>query len=143
MKKRMTIDEASAAYKIPIEILKEYESWGLCEEVKKVMGDWKYDDSDLEKLSLIMTLHDIGFDTAEVRTYMELLLEARDTADERMRMLDEKRGKTLDEIHLREKQLDRLDYLRYKIRKTEERKTVKRGHARRDRMSAGNMKKSL
>lgn len=34
----MTIDEASERYKVPIEILKEYESWGLCDAVKKVMG---------------------------------------------------------------------------------------------------------
>ena len=34
----MTIDEASERYKVPIEILKEYESWGLCDAVKKVMA---------------------------------------------------------------------------------------------------------
>lgn len=112
----MTIDEASKRYQIPIEILKEYESWGLCGAVKKVMGAWQYDDSDLEKLSLIMTLHDIGFSTEEIETYMRLLLEQQDTDKERLRMLEKKRAEALDEIHFREKQLDRLDYLRYKIR---------------------------
>lgn len=34
----MTIQEASKQYGIPIEILQEYESWGLCNEVKKVIG---------------------------------------------------------------------------------------------------------
>ena len=57
----MTIYEASERYCIPIQILREYESWGLCGEVKKVMGSWRYDDSDLERLVTIMTLHDIGF----------------------------------------------------------------------------------
>lgn len=112
----MTIDEASKQYQIPIEILKEYESWGLCGAVKKVMGSWQYDDSDLEKLSMIMTLHDIGFNTEEIETYMRLLLEQQDTDKERLRMLEKKRTEALDEIHFREKQLDRLDYLRYKIR---------------------------
>lgn len=112
----MTIDEASKRYQIPIEILKEYESWGLCGAVKKVMGAWQYDDSDLEKLSMIMTLHDIGFDTEEIETYMRLLLERQGTDKERLQMLEEKRTEALDEIHFREKQLDRLDYLRYKIR---------------------------
>lgn len=56
----MTIDEASKLYNIPLEILHEYEKWGLCNAVKKVMGSWQYDDSDLENLRLIMTLHDIG-----------------------------------------------------------------------------------
>lgn len=57
----MTIEEASKKYNIPIHILKEYESWGLCQEVKKVMGFWQYDETDLERLSLIMTLYDLDF----------------------------------------------------------------------------------
>ena len=56
----MTIQEASEAYQIPMHILREYESWGLCGAVKKVMGQWQYDDTDLERLSTIMTLHDIA-----------------------------------------------------------------------------------
>ena len=51
----MTIYEASEKYHIPIKILQEYESWGLCSEVKKVMGSWHYDESDIERLSMIMT----------------------------------------------------------------------------------------
>lgn len=31
----MTIDEASKLYNIPLEILHEYEKWGLCNAVKK------------------------------------------------------------------------------------------------------------
>lgn len=111
----MTIDEASARYNIPIEILKEYESWGLCNAVKKVMGAWQYDDQDIERLSMIMTLHDIGFDKDEVENYMRLLLEGKSTEIQRLAMLNKRRSTTLDEIHFREMQLDRLDYLRHKI----------------------------
>jgi hypothetical protein len=46
---RMTKEEASRAYNIPIEILDEYESWGLCGTVKEVMGVWQYDDRDFER----------------------------------------------------------------------------------------------
>lgn len=49
----MTKQEASERYNIPFWLLDEYESWGLCQEVKKVMGSWQYDDSDLEHLSMI------------------------------------------------------------------------------------------
>ena len=59
--RQMTKEEASQHYLIPMDILDEYESWGLCSTVKQVMGQWQYDDQDLERLSLIMTLHDIGF----------------------------------------------------------------------------------
>lgn len=114
---KMTIKEASERYQIPMEILREYESWGLCGTVKKVMGAWQYDDQDLERLGLIMTLHDIGFQNEEVEEYMRLLLEGENTEERRMQMLNRRRGIALDEIHLREKQLERMDYLRYMIRK--------------------------
>ena len=38
-------------------------------------------------------------------------------------MLNEKRNGTLDEIHFKEKQLDRLDYLRFEIKKASENKS--------------------
>ena len=113
----MTIFEASEKYNIPVKILRAYESWGLCGEVKKVMGSWQYDDSDIERLSTIMTLHDIGFTNAEVERYMKLLLQGTSGEEERLKMLETKRNGTLDEIHFKERQLDRLDYLRFEIQK--------------------------
>ena len=114
----MTIQEASERYQIPMHILREYESWGLCGAVKKVMGDWQYDDTDLERLSTIMTLHDIGFTSEEVEAYMRLL-ERENSCVQRLAMLEEKRDAALDEIHFKERQLQRLDYLRHEIRKTQ------------------------
>ncbi len=113
----MTKDGASQRYRIPPHILDEYESWGLCGALKKVMGAWQYDDEDLERLSTIMTLHDIGFTAEEVENYMRLLLEQPDSDRQRLRMMEEKRKATLDEIHFRERQLQRLDYLRHEIQK--------------------------
>lgn len=111
----MTIDEASERYNIPIRILQEYESWGLCGEVKKVMGSWQYDESDIERLSIIMTLHDIEFTNEEIEQYMRLLVEGDSTKAKRMKMLENKRNETLDEIHFKQRQLDRLDYLRFEM----------------------------
>lgn len=113
----MTQQEASEHYNIPVSILQEYESWGLCGAVKRVMGVWQYDDEDLQRLSTIMTLHDIGFTTEEVETYMRLLLEQPDSDAKRLRMMEERRKETLDEIHFRERQIQRLDYLRREIQK--------------------------
>lgn len=113
----MTIEEASERYQIPMHILRTYESWGLCGAVKKVMGAWQYDDADLERLSTIMTLHDIGFTTDEVEQYMRLLLEGTSADALRLKMLERKRLAALDEIHFREHQLQRLDDLRHEIRK--------------------------
>ncbi len=121
----MTIHEASERYNIPIEILREYESWGLCGAVKKVMGVWQYDDEDISRLSTIMTLHDVGFTNDEVENYMRLLLEGENTEQERLEIIRQHRDSTLDEIHFKQAQLDRLDYLRYKIQKAGQQKTNK------------------
>lgn len=113
----MTKQEVSERFQIPVSILDEYESWGLCDSVKQVMEVWQYDDQDIERLSLIMTLHDIGFSNQEILAYMRLYLSGKDTQAERLAMLERRRSDFLDEIHLKEMQLDRLDYLRYEIKK--------------------------
>ena len=112
----MTIDEVSRQYQIPIEILQQYERWALCGETKKVRGNWQYDDWDLKQLSLIVNLYDMGFKATQVESYMRLMLKEQNTQDERLHMLNIKREQMLKEIHRREKQLERLDYLRHKIR---------------------------
>lgn len=112
----MTMEEVSCQYQIPEKILKEYEHLSGSGSVKKGKEDWQYDEQDLERLSLIMTLHDIGFEKEEVEEYMILVIQGANTGDERLRILQKKRAGLLDEIHFREKKLDHLDYLRYKIK---------------------------
>lgn len=112
----MTIEEVSRKYLIPRKILEEYESWGGCGAVKKVIGAWQYDEQDLERLSLIMTLHDIGFEKEEIESYMTLMIQGSDKGNVRLMMLEKKRVDLLDEIHFQEKKLEHLDYLRYGMR---------------------------
>lgn len=47
----------------------------MCQEIKKVMGFWQYDETDFERLSLIMMLHDLDFTVEEINKYMKLSLE--------------------------------------------------------------------
>jgi DNA-binding transcriptional MerR regulator len=115
----MTKEEIFQKYNIPPDVLDEYHKWNLCGEVKKVMGTWQYDDSDLEKLSTIMTLHKIGFEKPDVEKYMRLLETGCTTEKERLEMLGKKRDESLEEIHFKEKQISCLDYLRQKIRNDE------------------------
>lgn len=112
----MTAEEVSRRYQVPIKILDEYREWGLCGAVKMAMDDWQYGDRDLERLSMIMVLHDMGFEKEEVEHYMKLLIQGDGTWRERLKMLDYRRNVTLDEIHLKEKQLERMDYLRTEMR---------------------------
>ena len=58
-----------------------------------------------------------GAGPEEVESYMRLMLAGESTENERMKMLDAKRSKALDEIHFRERQLERMDYLRHEMKK--------------------------
>ena len=99
----MTIEEVSRCCGIPLKALQEY------------------DDTDPEHLSVLITLHEIGFERAEIETYMRLM-EKEDSDGQRLRILDRKRRGLLDEIHFREKQLSHLHYLRYSIRREQNKK---------------------
>lgn len=110
--------EVSQRYDIPVSILKEYESWGLCDVVKIVMGEWQYDDQDIERLSTIMALHDLDFSHDDIESYMRLLLEDKNGEEACMNLLTSQRQKKLAAIHLEEKKLERIDYLRHVIQKS-------------------------
>lgn len=105
----MTREEVLRRYKIPGEILDEYEPQGQ-----------QYDDSDIERISTIMTLRDIGFKKEDIKAYMLLKQAGVSTLKERLKILEVKRSAILDEMHKKEKQLECLDYLRYKINKLKE-----------------------
>ena len=81
------------------------------------MGAWHYDESDIERLSIIMTLHDCGFTNEEIEKYMRLVVNGEESKKERLKMLNKKRNGILDELHFKEKQISRLDYLKYEINK--------------------------
>ena len=110
----MTMQEAGACYQIPQRLLQAYERWRQRGGSEK---DQPYSDTDLERLSTIMTLQDLGFTDRETEIYMRLLLERTDSARERLRMLEQRRQAILEEIHLWEQRLARLDYLRHELRR--------------------------
>lgn len=116
----MTIHEISRRYNVPIRVLRQYESWGGCSLPEEGTEPRQYDDSDLERLGTMMTLYGLGFEAPEVEAYMRLLGAGAGTGPKRLAMLKEKREATLEEIHLREKRLTRLDYLRYEIQKKQQ-----------------------
>lgn len=88
--------------------------FGDCvKKLKKVMGSWQYDETVFERLSLIMMLHDLDFTVEEIKKYMKLSLEKNER--ECLKLLNKKRKGILDEVHLKEKQLSRIDYLRYEM----------------------------
>lgn len=66
-------------------------------------------------MSLLMTLHDIGFSTGEAQKYMR-----PDGHGQRMEMLERRREQVLAQIHHDERQLERIDWLRHQNRTAQE-----------------------
>ena len=104
----MTKQEVLQKYKVPASLLDKYE------KIKKCTS---YTGKDIENISMIMKIYDVGFDDTDAKKYIDLFLSDEDTSEKRTAMLAKKRKCTLDEIHAKQKQLDGIDYLRYKIAK--------------------------
>ena len=110
----MTLFEISEKYNIPPEIIKEYEQRFLCGKYENTAGPHEYSDEDIENLSIIITLRDIGFSAEETDRYMRAKLSGKKDSS-LFCMLCEKRNSLLCEIHSMEDKLQRLDYLKYKL----------------------------
>ena len=115
--KNMTINEASKRYNIPIHILKLYESWEWCRG--SVKAEYEDEGLDIDRLGMMVTLYNIGFNENDIEQYMKLYVMGSSTANERSLILSARRKIILDSIHLLEKQLEDLDYLRYETGKAE------------------------
>lgn len=100
----MTINEISQKYNIPLSILKEYESFNYKSD---------YDENDLEKITLMITLHDLNFTNEEIEKYMIQLLNNNKIYC--LKQLCSKRKELLEEVHDKEKQLSIIDYLKKEL----------------------------
>ena len=115
----MTITEVSEKYKIPLALLQRYavEKTGAesTDEKRRQADLYRFTDSDIEQLSVRMTLQDIGFAEEEIASYLRLRQDEENSAEACLKMLNKLRGRTLDMIHGKEKALERIDYLRYEL----------------------------
>lgn len=57
---------------------------------------------------------------------MRLVLEGESTREKRLRILDDRRGAALDDIHRREQKLEQLDYLRFRMQKEQKEQSERR-----------------
>ena len=116
----MTDREIHERYSVPMEIIREYDSM-LRDTGGPCSG--QYGEADLRRMSEMMSLYGLDFSPDEVRTYMEL----SSSPDERCvrqlcGMLDKRRRETLDEIHVKEARISRMDYLRHELERSSKRK---------------------
>ena len=73
------------------------------------------EDEDIKRLSMIMTLYETDFSKEDIDEYMQLILSGEND-EECLKILSQKRKKALDKIHILEKQISNLDYLKNEIK---------------------------
>jgi DNA-binding transcriptional MerR regulator len=115
----MKIKEVSDKFNISSTTLRYYEKIGLFDDVKIVNGIREYEDRDIRHLSMIITLKNAGFSNDSILKYMELSKQGNISSVERIQILKQQRQKLLDEIHHKQKNIDCLDYLIYKLKNNE------------------------
>jgi len=97
-----------------MEVLSAYEHWNLDGREEEAEGR-QYSDKDIQKLSMMMTLSETGLTENRIECYMRLA-EKEGTESRRMELLNKQREQILTQIHVLERQIEKLDYLRYQIR---------------------------
>lgn len=112
----MTIKEVSEKFNISMATLRYYEKIGLLDDVKKVNSIKEYEDKDIRDLSMIITLKNVGLSNESILEYIQLSKQDNISNMEKIHILRQQRQKLLDEIHHKQKNLDCLDYLIYKIK---------------------------
>ena len=111
----MKIKEVSEKYNVSMTALRYYEKAGLFDEVKRINGIREYEDKDIKRLSLILTLKKAGVHIENILKYIQLE-ENEASSSQKLRILKQERNNILDEIHLRQKNLDTLDCLIYQLK---------------------------
>ena len=117
-RRSMTIRELGERFCLPAEKLKKYEACGLIKGKEDEDGVRHCGDEVLGKLGVICTLTEAGFSCEEIKQYLTFPEDSRG-ARERILMLKRRRGEMLDEIHRRQKLLDKIDFLIWKNKKKE------------------------
>lgn len=113
----MKIKEVSDKFNISMTTLRYYEKIGLLDDVQRINGVREYEDRDIRHLSMIITLKNVGLSNESILKYVELSKHGDISNIERTHILKQQRQKLLDEIHHKQKNLDCLDYLIYKLKK--------------------------
>ncbi|PWM71282.1 MAG: hypothetical protein DBX59_09210 [Bacillota bacterium] len=109
----MTVEEASRRFDIEQEEINSYIREGYI-----LKSDEDLDEYDFQNIGIIRTLLQFNISGTDLCRYLNLEKKKNRTSDnEQIRLLRNARTKMLDEIHEKQKILDRIDYFIYEIRK--------------------------
>lgn len=112
----MKIKEVSECYNVSISTLRYYEKVGLFEDVRRIHGVREYEDKDIERLSLILTLKKVGLSIDKIAQFIQLDKEGDESKIKRMKILQCERQKVLHDIHVQQSNLESIDCMLYHLK---------------------------
>lgn len=104
----MTICELSERYKIDIQKLQYFADNNL------IATDEEYGGENEKRLGILCTLYDVGLNADTMKQF--LLFDSTQNNTGKIKLLNMRRADLLEDIHLKQKSLDRLDYMLYEIK---------------------------
>ena len=107
----MKIKEVSNMYHITTDTLRYYEKEGLLPSVSRTdSGIRKFDDDDLDRLSIIECLKKTGLSIKKIKQFIDWCSEGDSTIQLRYEMFQECREETLRKINELKETLEMIDY---------------------------------
>lgn len=111
----MNIQEASDFFEMNPDIIREYEEKGLLTVCKNKGGHLEIHDEDAHRLCLIRTFLEAGSDMTLLKRFLELW-DNNIFKNEKIQILKKQRFAVLDEIHVKQQLLDRIDFIIQKVK---------------------------
>lgn len=110
----LKVEEVCQTFAISLKRLQSFENAGLLDTVHEKGVHKEYEEADIEQLSLILTLCDIGFDFAQIKQFLDTTADTK-TKNIKAQLLKKQRLSILETIHTLQKKIDTIDCLLYQM----------------------------
>ena len=110
----MKINEMSEKFNISLTKLRYYEKIGLIDKVKRVNNIREYEEKDIERLKMVLSLKNSGLSIKEILSYVKLD-EEKDKTDEKIDIFMDRRDKIMNKINELQGNLKSIDCLIYEL----------------------------
>ncbi|WP_455126960.1 MerR family transcriptional regulator [Pseudoramibacter alactolyticus] len=105
-----TIGQVSKMFNISISTLRYYDKEGLFPGIKRISGQRKFSDDELESIRVIETLKNAGMQLKDIRQYMQWCAEGDSTYSKRLNLFETQRQNLEIQIHLLEKSMAMIKF---------------------------------
>lgn len=105
-----TIGQVSDLFNLPISTLRYYDKEGFFPNMERSSGIRKFSDHEIETLKLIECLKKTGLGIKEIRQFMELCAQGKDTYFQRKEFFEHRKELMEQEMKRMEKVMDMIKF---------------------------------